>query len=115
MKKLRDLQLLFVIIAIVEGGVAPGDEAPICAQLRAVGSAPTPDYDPSTQVLTDSWNYQNLLGDRSSAVWQQVDNDTNNVITSTTNVSKNWKKKFASLFMMVIDIHYNDCHSGYKT
>ena len=99
-------------IEIVGGGVTPGDEASICAQLRAVGSALTPDYDPSTQVLMDSWNYQNLLGDRNFAVWQQVENDMNNMITSTTNVSK---YKYASVFVLVIDIHFDDLYSGYNS
>ena len=82
-----------MITEIEEGGVAPGDEAPICPQLRMVGSAPTPDYDPSTQVLMDSWNYHNLLGDRNFAVWQQVDNDMNNIVGFSTTVSEN--KHFA--------------------
>ena len=73
----------------MEGGVAPGDEAPICSQLRAIGVAPTPGYDPTSRVLMDSWNYINLLGNnRNDAVWQQVDNDINNAPGFTTNVSK---------------------------
>ena len=39
------------------------------------------------RILMDSWNYRNLLPVRTGSVWEQVDNDMNNVDTLTTNVS----------------------------
>ena len=87
-KLLRRLLLLAVITAISAAEVAPGDEEARCPMLRAIGAASIPDYDPSTRVLMDSWNYNNLLGvNRTGVVWQQVDNDVNNPDTLTTNVS----------------------------
>ena len=84
---LLELSLNLYIIVIV-GAVAPGDEElDLCEQLRAQGTAPIPAYSANMRVLMDSWNYQNLLPDRTGAVWNQVDNDTNNPSGITTNVS----------------------------
>ena len=66
--------------------VAPGDEEPLCEQLRFQGAAPTPTYSANMRVLMDSWNYQNVLSPRIGAVWGQVDNDTSNLSGETTNV-----------------------------
>ena len=83
---------LFDITAVVAAvGVAPGDESRICPRLRELGTAPTPGYNPTMRILMDSWNYQNLLPNRSEAVWQQVDNDVYNPVMVTTNVSENFK------------------------
>ena len=78
-----------LLIELVVGiSIAPGDEEQVfCQNLRAQGAAPIPDYAPSMKVLMDSWNYQNLLPPRVGAVWDQVDNDTNNRDGETTNVS----------------------------
>ena len=84
---LRELLLsLFAItaVAVATAGVASGDEED---GLRRIGSAPTPNYDPTMRILMDSWNYQNLLGNCDGVVWQQVDNDVNNPSQLTTNVS----------------------------
>ena len=67
--------------------VAPGDEEPLCDELRALGSLPTPDYDPTMRILMDTWNYLNLLPVRTGSVWEQVDNDNNNLGAVTSNVS----------------------------
>jgi hypothetical protein len=68
--------------------IAPGDEeGGICQSLRSSGAAPTPGYAPNMRVLMDSLNYQNLLPPRVGAVWDQVDNDTSNSGSMTTNVS----------------------------
>ena len=82
---LRVLCVGAVIVARASA-VAPGDEEPLCDELRAVGSIPTPDYDPTMRVLMDTWNYNNLLPPQSGAVWQQVDDDNNNQPGATTNV-----------------------------
>ena len=68
-------------------GVAPGDEDPLCEALRTNGVAPMLSYSANMRVLMDSWNYLNLLPPRTGAVWDQVDNDTNNPVQITTNVS----------------------------
>ena len=81
---------LFAITAVVAAGVAPGDEEDLCPRLRGLGTARTPVYSPTMRILMDSWNYQNLLPNRSGAVWQQVDNDVNNPVEFTTNVSENF-------------------------
>jgi acyl-ACP thioesterase len=77
------LAFIFVRVSV---SVAPGDEeAARCEELRAYGVVPTPSYFANMRVLMDSWNYENLL--RTGAVWDQVDNDTNNPSGATTNVS----------------------------
>ena len=83
------LTLALVFICVTKSAStsvqAPGDE--ICEQLRSQGAAPIPAYSANMRVLMDSWNYQNLLPPRAGAVWEQVDNDTNNPSGVTTNVS----------------------------
>ena len=79
--------LLCVLREVLAQSVAPGDEEQLCRELRSSGIAPTPNYDPNMAILMDSVNYQNLLPNRTGAVWQQVDNDMNNDPTITTNVS----------------------------
>ena len=80
--------LLVELLLMVNPGssVAPEDEEQHCELLRAQGAAPIPAYSANMRVLMDSWNYQNLLPPRAGAVWEQVDNDTNNHIGETTNV-----------------------------
>ena len=78
---------LFAITTVVAAGGARGDEEDLCSRLRGLGTAPTPVYSPTMRILMDSWNYQNLLPNRTGAVWQQVDNDVNNPPQLTTNVS----------------------------
>ena len=79
--------LTLLQLIVVVSTVAPGDEEPLCDELRALGSIPTPDYDPTMRVLMDTWNYNNLLPVRSGSVWEQVDNDNNNPSAVTSNVS----------------------------
>ena len=84
---LRVLCVVIATLVVSTHGVAPGDEEELCDDLRSSGTVPTPDYDPTMVILMDTWNYHNLLPPRSGAVWQQVDNDTNNDVLFTTNVS----------------------------
>ena len=80
--------LVELLVLVIPGSsVAPGDEGPLCEQLRGSGAAPIPVYSANTKVLMDSWNYINLLPPRIGAVWDQVDNDENNPSVITTNVS----------------------------
>ena len=81
------LLLELLVFADTGSSVAPGDEEPLCRQLRADRVAPIPAYSANIRVLMDSWNYLNLLPPRTRAVWDQVDNDTNNPVGITTNVS----------------------------
>ena len=88
--KMVVLRVSCVVVAtlvVSTHGVAPGDEDWLCYNLRALETVPTPDYDPTMVILMDSWNYQNLFPPRSGAVWQQVDNDSNNDVQFTTNVN----------------------------
>ena len=80
--------LLVELLLMINPGssVAPGDEESFCEQLRSGGAAPTPSYSANMRVLMDSWNYQNLLPPRARAMWEQVDNDTNNRDFQATNV-----------------------------
>ena len=90
LKKKEMRVLLFVCVtSVIElaAEVAPGDEEPLCQQLRAGGVAPIPGYAPNMRPLMDSWNYQDLFPPRIGAVWDQVDNDTSNRNEVTTNVS----------------------------
>ena len=79
--------ILLRLSTITEGAVAPGDEDQICTDLRVSGVFPILTYSANMRVLMDSWNYHNLLPPRIGAVWDQVDNDTNNQVDRTTNVS----------------------------
>ena len=79
--------LLLAIVVTVSAGVAPGNEEPLCEQLRSQRTAPVPAYSANMKVLMDFWNYQNLLPTRTGAVWEQVDNDENNPSGVTTNIS----------------------------
>ena len=66
-------------VVVMAAGVAPGDEDPLCQQLRANGTAPTPSYAANVRVLMNSWNYQNLLPPHTGAVWTEVHiDDANN-------------------------------------
>ena len=75
-------------VAVVAQSVAPGDEEPLCVPLRMNGIAPAFNYAANMAILMDSRNYQNLLPNRTGAVWQQVDYDDMNDPTITTNVSQ---------------------------
>ena len=77
---------LYLYTIVVVGTTAPGDEEPRCEQLRSDGIVPIPAYSANIRVLMDSWNYLDLLPPRTKAVWDQVDNDENNLSGLTTNV-----------------------------
>ena len=80
--------VLFILQLLTNGiSVALEDEAKSCKDLRTQGTAPIPAYSANMRVLMDSWNYQNLLPPRTGAVWDHVDNDNNNPVGTTTNVS----------------------------
>ena len=86
---LLELFILQLLIGEAASIVSSGNEAvPSCEKLRSKGAAPTPAYSANMRVLMDSWNYQNLLPPRNGAVWDQVDNDANNPVELTTNVSQ---------------------------
>ena len=82
--------LLVELLILVNPGssVAPRDEELRCRELRAQGIALIPAYSDNMRVLMDSWNYLSLLPPRTGAVWDQVDNDMNNPVGTTTNVSQ---------------------------
>ena len=90
------LAVLFVLSALPQlrlssAQIAPGGEEETlehCKSLRSGGILHKLTHPTNDEVLLDSWNYQNLLPDRIGAVWQQVDNDSNNQVELTTNVSQ---------------------------
>ena len=79
--------ILLLLSTTADGTVAPGDEDQVCRDLREGGVVPIPAYSANMRILMDSWNYLNLLPDRTGAVWDQVDNDNNNPDGVTINVS----------------------------
>ena len=75
-----------LLARLVYTQIAPGDEAQLCEELRADHVIQIPTYPDHIKVLMDSWNYRNLLPPRAGAVWDQVDDDMNNPVETTTNV-----------------------------
>ena len=72
---------------------APGDGDSLCVDpLVDNGTALVPNpflrpsYPANVRGLMDSWEYLSLL-DGENPAWQQVDNDTSNAGTDSTNVS----------------------------
>ena len=66
---------------------APGDAELFCTEeLPSVG-VNILDYPPEVKPLMDSRHYRQLLPPSSGAVWQKVDNDTNNPSGTRTSVS----------------------------
>ena len=68
---------------------APGDadHRPFClVTLPSIGFNIL-DYAPEVKPLMDSRHYQNLLPPHANPVWQEVDNDNNNLADFTTDVS----------------------------
>ena len=79
--------LLSVLVATVSTS-APGDEESFCTNdLEASAMTPPPVYSPNSRILMDSYNYINLLPPHDNSVWQQVDNDDNNIAGRGTSVS----------------------------
>ena len=66
---------------------APDDADPFCTvTLPGIGFNIL-DYAPEVKPLMDSRHYLNLLPLHANAVWQEVDNDNNNRVGTTTDVS----------------------------
>ena len=82
------LHLLIAGVASLDMSSRDQFEEKTCEELRIEGAAPTPAYSANMRVLMDSWNYHNLLPPHTEAVWDQVDNDMNNAVELTTNVSQ---------------------------
>ena len=66
---------------------APGDEDSFCVNPDESSVTPPPVHPPNFRILMDSFNYINLLPPHGGAVWQFVDNDTNNEVARGTEVS----------------------------
>ena len=63
--------LIVVSVVVMAAGLAPGDEDPLCQELRANVTASNTT---NIRVLLDSQNYQNLLPPHEGAVWTEVHN-----------------------------------------
>ena len=66
---------------------APDDADPFCTEILPGVGFNILDYAPEVKPLMDSRHYQNLLPPHLNAVWQEVDNDNNNPLGTTTDVS----------------------------
>ena len=84
------MMLISVLLAVASyqlaSAQAPGDTSQVCFDLRAAGIEIV-GYPPNVKPLMDSRNYENLLPNHQSPVWQRVDRDNNNPVGQSTTVS----------------------------
>ena len=84
------MMLIFLLLAVASyqlaSAQAPGDTSQVCLDLRAAGIFIV-GYPPNVKPLMDSRNYDNLLPNHQSPVWQRVDRDNNNPTGVVTTVS----------------------------
>ena len=84
-------QLWLLIVSLGLSGwscaQAPGDADAFCTETLPSIGLNILDYPPEVKPLMDSRHYQQLLPPNIGAVWQEVDDDTNNRNDTTTNVS----------------------------
>ena len=66
---------------------APGDAQSFCTETLPSIGGNILDYPPDVKPLMDSRHYQQLLPPNPGAVWQEVDNDSNNPSGTATSVS----------------------------
>ena len=66
---------------------APGDAQSHCTETLPSVGVNILDYPPEVKPLMDSRHYQQLLPPNTGAVWQTVDNDTNNPSSVRSSVS----------------------------
>ena len=85
---MQALVLLCCCLALLSASnaQAPGDTSQVCLDLRAAGIGIV-GYPPNVKPLMDSRNYENLIPDHQSPVWQRVDRDNNNPVGQSTTVS----------------------------
>ena len=76
----------FLALLSASNAQAPGDTSQVCLDLRAAG-IDIVGYPPNVKPLMDSRNYDNLLPNHQSPVWQRVDRDNNNPTGVVTTVS----------------------------
>jgi len=78
-----------IVFSLFDGSFAqaPGDADPFCTEVLPGIGRNILDYAPQVKPLMDSRHYQNLLPPHEDAVWQDVDNDNNNRVGTTTDVS----------------------------
>lgn len=73
-----------LLIALKASAIAPDDAHTFCTESSHCAA---PVHPPNYRILLDSFNYLNLLPPHDGAVWQQVDNDMNNIPGRGTAVS----------------------------
>ena len=83
------LVALVIVLSVFDQSFAqaPGDADPFCTETLPGIGFNILDYAPEVKPLMDSRHYQNLLPPHLNAVWQEVDNDNNNPVGPTTDVS----------------------------
>ena len=87
---MRQLWLLIVSLGLSGWSCAqaPGDADPFCTETLPNIGQNILDYRPEVKPLMDSRHYRQLLPPNMGAVWQTVDNDTNNPSNIRTSVSR---------------------------
>ena len=87
---MRCLVAVTVMLSLLSGrswAQAPGDAQSLCTETLPSIGLNILDYPPEVKPLMDSRHYQQLLPPNTGAVWQTVDNDTNNPSHIRTSVS----------------------------
>ena len=83
--KMRCLVGVVIVLSLLSGWIcaqAPGDEDSFCTETLPSIGVNILDYPPEVKPLMDSRHYQQLLPPNLGAVWQEVDNDNSNNLTS---------------------------------
>ena len=83
--KMRCLLAVTIVLSLLSGrccAQAPGDAQSLCTETLPDLGVNILDYAPEVKPLMDSRHYQQLLPPNRGAVWQEVDNDNNNNLTS---------------------------------
>ena len=87
---MRCLVAVTIVLSLLSGwscGQAPGDAQSHCTETLPSIGVNILDYAPEVKPLMDSRHYKQLLPPNIGAVWQEVDNDTNNPSGTRTSVS----------------------------
>ena len=83
--KMKCLVGVVIVLSLLSGWIcaqAPGDEDSFCTETLPSIGVNILDYPPEVKPLMDSRHYQQLLPPNLGAVWQEVDNDNSNNLTS---------------------------------
>ena len=85
---------------------APDDADPFCTVTLPGIGINILDYALEVKPLMDSRHYQNLLPPHANAVWQDVDNDNNNPVGTSTDVSRVEVKHIMGLVYLSFTLYH---------